>query len=1814
LEDRRLLATFTVMSTADDGSSGTLRSVIAEATATPGANTIDFDATVFSAPQTITLGGSWLELSQTSGTLTITGPTAGVTISGGGQSQVLLVDTGVTASISSMTLTKGKVSGNGGAVNNAGTLSLTDCTISGSSGSGSGGGLFNTGTATLTSCMITGNNAAYGGGLNNHSGTVTLDTCTVSSNGAFSNGGGTEGGGVFNTGTAHLKSCTVTGNAGYSSGGVRNTGTVDLTSCTLDSNSAKYYGGLGNFGTATLTDCTVSSNTAWLDDGGLVNTGTLGLTDCLVTNNGAGIAGGGVGSGGTATLNDCTISGNSAQHDGGVLLGGKAYLTSCTISDNKATSSRGGGVTSGGTLANLTDCTITGNSAVTNGGGLYVNATTSLTACTINNNSANNGGGLYNKSGTTLTDTIVAGNTLTNSSIASDIQGSNVSGGHNLIGPGGAGGLQNNVNGNIVLGDLSHLGLAPLASYGGPTETMALLPGSMAIHTGTTVSGVTTDQRGEPVDSPPDIGAFQTQATLRVNDATDETVSPFSELSLREAVGLANLANTAQAITFDPSVQSIALKQGQLELSDTGGTLTISGSPAGVVITGAGQSRVFQIDGGVTAVFSGMTITGGSAAGNGGGLSNSGTLTLSACAIAGNTATNAGGGLDDAGTASLVNCTISGNSANDGGGLAIEGAATLTDCTISGNSAGTSAGGLSNTGTALLLDTIVAGNTGPGSSPSDVGGSVNGSSSNNLIGAGGSGGISNGSNGNIVLPPSLVGLDLAPLGSFGGPTETIALLPGSAAIGAGVGLSGTSTDERGAARPTSGATDIGAFQDLGYTLAVSSGNTQTTLVGENFQAPLAAVLTEGFAQSPLPGVTVDFSTPSTGASATLSASSLVTGATGVVSVAATANVTAGTYVVSALASGVPSSASFNLTNQIQPGFSGLTSQTVSYGSTVTIAGTLAAGQQAPAGESVTITVGGVTHHATTAADGSFSTQFTHASGVLSANPSAYEVVYEYPSDGVFLAASAFSNLTVTPEPLTITATANAKTYDATTSASAVPIITSGSLATGDMAEFSESYSTVGAGMGLTLTPSGTVKDGNGGNNYTYTFVPIATGVIAPAPLTVTATSSSMTYGGTVPILSYTFTGLVKGDTTASFTGNPGTSATSSSSVGPYPIRVGSLAATGNYTIGTFNQGTLTVAPAPLTVTAQSNSMAYGGTVPALSYSYTGLFNGDMGASFTGSLSTTATSSNNIGPYPITVGSLAATGNYTIGAFNPATFTVNPAPLTVTAQNNNMSYGGTVPALSYGYTGLVNGDASASFTGSLSTTATSSSSVGSYPITAGSLAATGNYMIGTFNHTTLIVNPAPLTVTAQNNSMTYGGAVPALSYIYTGLVNGDTGASLTGSPNTTATSSSNVGPYPITIGSLAATGNYMIGTFNQAPLTVNPAPLTVTAQNNSMTYGGAVPALSYMYTGLVNGDTGAPFTGSASTTATSSSSVGPYPITIGSLAATGNYTIGAFNPAALTVNPAQLVITAESTTKTYGQTITFADTAFTVLGLLNSDTVSSVTLTSAGGAATAAVPGSPYAVVPSAAVGSGLSNYSIRYVNGKFTVNPAPLTITANNASKVYGEANPKFSASYSGFVNGDTSSSLITQPNFSTAARTTSPAGSYPIKVSGAVDPDYTITYVEGTLTVNPPLATVKSVEVEDLKSGRKTTEVIVVQFSEALKSAAAQNINDYSLVTVPTSSKQRGKPVSLASASYNAKAFTVTLTTSKALVLSPPVDLTIAAARVLDSLGRPLAANYSATLKKVGVPVTPTAAIVRTRALSPEAVDAALSAWKKGT
>ena len=601
-------------------------------------------------------------------------------------------------------------------------------------------------------------------------------------------------------------------------------------------------------------------------------------------------------------------------------------------------------------------------------------------------------------------------------------------------------------------------------------------------------------------------------------------------------------------------------------------------------------------------------------------------------------------------------------------------------------------------------------------------------------------------------------------------------------------------------------------------------------------------------------------------------------------------------------------------------------------------------------------------------------------------------------------------------------------------------------------------------------------------NYSIAYVPGAV-TVNQAALTVTAASVSMTYGSTPPVITALYTGFVNSDTSSSLTTKPTctTTASSSSTVAGSPY---SSSCTGafdpNYAIG-YATGTATVTQAPLTVTASSGSMTYGGTPPGVIPAYSGFVNGDTPSSLTtqATCSTTATSSSPASPptYPTTC-SGAAGPNYTV-SYVAGAITVHPAALTVTASSGSMTYGGIKPTVSPAYSGFVNGDSPASLTTApkCTTTATSASPVAGSPYSSSCTGAVDPNYSFVYVPGAVTVNQAALTVTAASVSMTYGSTPPVITALYTGFVNSDTSSSLTTKPTctTTATSASTVAGSPY---SSSCTGafdpNYAIG-YATGTATVTQAPLTVTASSGSMTYGGTPPGVIPAYSGFVNGDTPSSLTTQAtcSTTATSSSPASPptYPTTC-SGAAGPNYTVS-YVAGAITVHPAALTVTASSGSMTYGGIKPTVSPAYS--GFVNGDSPAS--LTTAPKCTTTATSASPVAGSPysSSCTGAVDPNYSFVYVPGAVTVNQAALTVTAASVSMTYGSTPPVITALYTGFVNSDTSSSLTTKPTCTTTATSASTvAGSpYSSSCTGAFDPNYAIGYATGTATVTQAPLTV---------------------------------------------------------------------------------------------------------------------------------------------
>ncbi|MFG1422819.1 MBG domain-containing protein [Roseixanthobacter liquoris] len=587
--------------------------------------------------------------------------------------------------------------------------------------------------------------------------------------------------------------------------------------------------------------------------------------------------------------------------------------------------------------------------------------------------------------------------------------------------------------------------------------------------------------------------------------------------------------------------------------------------------------------------------------------------------------------------------------------------------------------------------------------------------------------------------------------------------------------------------------------------------------------------------------------------------------------------------------------------------------------------------------------------------------------------------------------------------------------------------------------------------GYTITASGATTD----LGFAITYG-AGTLTVDPATLIVTADDGTLVYGDPVPTLGYGASGWKNGQTDSLLTGvSVTTDATSTSDVGTsYTTSAsgGTLsgAATGNY-VFSYVGGSLSVTARPLTIAADGQSMVYGDTVPGLTYVIGGggLVNGDM---LSGALATTASSTTGVGLYGITQGTLAASPNYAL-TYTGANVSVTARPLTITADGQSMVYGDTVPGLTYVIGGgLVNGDM---LTGALATTASSTTGVGLYGITQGTLAASANYALS-YTGANVSVTARPLTITADGQSMVYGETVPGLTYVIDGggLVNGDM---LTGALATTASSTTGVGLYAITQGTLGASANYSLG-YNGANVSVTARPLTITADGQSMVYGETVPGLSYVIggAGLANGDM---LTGALATTASSTTGVGLYGITQGSLAASANYSL-TYTGANVSVTARPLTITADGQSMVYGETVPGLSYVIGGAGLVNGDMLSGALVTSASSTTGIGL----YGITQGSLTAS--ANYGLTYTGANLSITPRPLSVTADNQSMVYGNAAPALTyvVGGAGLVNGDTLTGAL-----ATSAASTSDVGTYVIEQGAlAASSNYAVGYGAGVVSVIP--------------------------------------------------------------------------------------------------------------------------------------------------
>jgi autotransporter-associated beta strand protein len=346
-------------------------------------------------------------------------------------------------------------------------------------------------------------------------------------------------------------------------------------------------------------------------------------------------------------------------------------------------------------------------------------------------------------------------------------------------------------------------------------------------------------------------------------------------------------------------------------------------------------------------------------------------------------------------------------------------------------------------------------------------------------------------------------------------------------------------------------------------------------------------------------------------------------------------------------------------------------------------------------------------------------------------------------------------------------------------------------------------------------------------------------------------------------------------------------------------------------------------------------------------------------------------------------------------------------------------------------------------------------------------------------TSLTVNKAPLTITAENKSIIYG-ETPNYTCTMTGFVNSESVSSLTGSPSYSVTKVS-VGTRAITVSAGTLVSDKYSFTFVQGSITIDSATLTITPDNKTITYG-TTPVFSYSVSGLVNnevawGGSGVIYGGSP-VYSVDNYNVGEHAIVMrkGGMG-TSNYRLVFNNSGKLTVNKAILDVTAEDKTMTYGDAL--PSFTFNLAGFVNGDNASVVSGTPDFSSESNPAVGN-YSI--KATKGSlSANNYDFNFIDGYLTVGNASLTLTADDKTITYGET-PVLTYRIEGFVNGDDISDVNGNPDLSVNSLF---AGAHTINISSGSLSSANYGFdnqVSGTLTVKKAALKVTAKDTSKVK------------------------------------------------------------------------------------------------------------------------------------
>ncbi|MBN2023349.1 MAG: right-handed parallel beta-helix repeat-containing protein, partial [Pirellulales bacterium] len=674
------------------------------------ADVIIFDDALFTGgAATITLGGSYLSITDDAG-IEIQGPGDDLlTITGNGASRVFALGAGAVADISGLTITGGSATYGGGIYLNSGA------------------------ELTLSECAITGNIATMygGGGIESHGGSLTVIDSLIAGNTATGNHGGGILSGYSGSAVTIVNSIISNNTAGIYGGGIcLNLGKLDVTNGSIISDNTATSSGGGIYGN-TGTEINISSSTISDNESGYCGGGVYGYTDSVIT------------------IDSSTLSGNTAAASGGGMVGynNEVHVDGSTFHDNEATNHGGAIYIGSGAALDVADSVFTDNTAVNYYGGAIAgfSGVVAIEDSTLSGNSAYLGGGIYLYDATVpatphaITGTTITYNTAVTSSgggiynnhSAVAITGSNILGNESLAGHGGGiyaygSGATTVVTGSTISGNTAALYGGGVHSDTGTSATIqtstiadneAGYGGGVYGYAATIVVGESIVSGNTATTSGGGIRAYAGSVTVTDSDILDNNggdygggICGWNSTAVISVTGSTISGNTAQngagiygyqiAVSDSTVSENVGTWGGGIRINLSGGlgTLTVENSTiTGNTASGGGGILIAP---GATAIVTDSTISDNTATSAGGGavsVDSGCTLTISGSTLSGNTAGTYGGGVHGSGALqiSISNSKLLDNSANYGGGVfGYNSGFAILDSIISGNSASANGGGI----------------------------------------------------------------------------------------------------------------------------------------------------------------------------------------------------------------------------------------------------------------------------------------------------------------------------------------------------------------------------------------------------------------------------------------------------------------------------------------------------------------------------------------------------------------------------------------------------------------------------------------------------------------------------------------------------------------------------------------------------------------------------------------------------------------------------------------------------------------------------------------------------------------------------------------------------------------------------------------------------------------------------------------------------------------------------------------------------------------------------------------------------------------